>query len=223
MVILLVIPSAGSFAGMIKYKEYIWDSSVNYVTNGSLDWLRWDQSLNLSIHQIETDPNFSSWRVASNDDIATLLNDFFNFFEWYSNESISQEYKGKFSEDDTPFVNFLDLFGHSWDSFDGCYLCVQLDHWRSTSIFFGNDLNNDQYYNFLTIRDKSAIYNYVTGQRYFNGSFISVSADDYYFTRTHPNAAIALVRNTQTVPEPNSLLLFILTVFFGVYYSRSLN
>jgi hypothetical protein len=196
-------------ASIIEHQNYTFNNSSNYVTDGSYDWLRWDQTLNLSIYEVQTNLYYSGWRVASNLEMLILLNDFFPALKGTDDESVYYSLTGKYSEDDSAYIKFLDMFGYSSDTQGGCYLCERLDHNRAISIFFGSDDDKDYLYNYASLSDKTALRNTVSGKYFYSGASVGVAADYYSYVRTNPFVGVALIRDVTKVNEPNTFIILV--------------
>ncbi len=207
----LVLSSLSAQAGVIEFNGYSRHSSSAVVTGGGLDWLKWDQTLGLSINDVKADNRFAGWRIASNQEMANLYNAFlFGKSDWYANENESQ-----FSVVYTNAVNqhndkFIQLFGDthfsSCQSFDVTGLCYGMPFpFLISFAFFGSDDNKDSQYNLARVgsayEDRNGVWGAPVDRHY--------SAQLYSWTSGHccawgsssmPNAGVALVRDAQIQP-----------------------
>ena len=68
--------SANAYSATVSYSGYSLDTNTNIITDGDIEWLRWDQTIGMSIDQALSAYSADGWRVASNIEVATLFNSF---------------------------------------------------------------------------------------------------------------------------------------------------
>ena len=157
--------------------------------NGSQEmWLQFDQSSGLTVEDFITGNNNSfladGWALASNSNMANLINNFFDINDFYGDEN------GAYSQFlDTDLVkNFLDIFGET----DNGIIQVALGH----------DLDGDSNYNLFYTSSFGADTTQVTRHIDFIG-----------YNYQNGNDGLALIKNIASeVPEPAIFMLFSLSL-----------
>jgi len=176
-------------AAVVSYHGYTLDTDTNIVTGGGLEWLQWDETLGQSVNSALGNYAGAGWRVATNTEMADLLNafSFGMVFDGIENtkQSLGVEDEGYKA------AEFIELFGET-----------QLSNNKRSQASYGTDLNNNGFINHTYIEQWTSI----------NRLFVADYGDDgpyVYFTADQPraNAGVALVRLTG-VPVPAAVWLF---------------
>lgn len=207
----LCLSSQQSLAAIISYNGYTLDESTNIVTGGGLEWLQWDETKGQTINQALTNYTPAGWRLASNQEMASLFNAFvFNYGgTWNANESIIQHAIGPFVPGDDitsqPHKQLVALFGHTHSPssiFDG-----GIDPFEYTGAFFGSDLNSNLLYKQAIVYDDfiNSIGTPIAADAWIGSDLYSVFSVDN-------RLGVALVRD---VPEPGMLSLFAFGLMAG--------
>ncbi len=220
--------SAITQAALIEYNGYQLSTDTNIVTAKNLEWLQWDETLDLSINEALLAN--AGWSLASNLQMSTLYSSFFSANTWTTEETDHQFYRLDFDADDIAMLNFQRLFGTSLIS-EGIFVSGSgkykneynfSDAKHVISAYYGSDENDDSLYNLASVRDKNK---YTAEQVEGNGRAsgenggMATLSSDYSNIDTHNSyIGVALVRNTQ-VPEPSSYAIFCLG-FIGLLMSR---
>jgi hypothetical protein len=76
----LLVTSMTAQAALIQYGDYKRDSASNIVTGHGLEWLKWDVTKDMSINSALALYEIDGWRLASNDEMASLFRNF-NFIQ----------------------------------------------------------------------------------------------------------------------------------------------
>jgi hypothetical protein len=211
----LVLSSLSVQAGVIEFNGYSRQDGSAVVTGGGLDWLKWDQTLGLSINDVKADNRFAGWRIASNQEMANLYNAFqFGKSDWYANEMESQ-FSAVFTDaTQQPNDMFISLFGDTHfstcQSFDVTGLCYGMPFpFLISFAFFGSDDNKDNQYNLARV---GSVYEDINGQwgapvdRHYSAQLYSWTSGHCcaWGSSSMPNAGVALVRDAQIQP-PNTV------------------
>ncbi|MBA55031.1 MAG: hypothetical protein CMK89_11305 [Pseudomonadales bacterium] len=190
---------------------------------GDMEWLRWDQTLNMSINEALTTYSSEGWRLATNSEMADLLNSFFEVDPFGTLYSYTDTTTGTTSTDPQPFDANENSRQTSWDPAEHPafgdfvetfgmtdYFC---DPWEfygclaNSGAIFGEDLDGDGLYNVANIwyqafDDNSYSQVEMLDDRYSaDESPATIEISDF---RTY-GVGVALVRDTVvSVPEINS-------------------
>jgi hypothetical protein len=91
---------------------------THIVSGGGLEWLQWDQTLGRSVDAVLTDPLFAGWRLANNNEMASLFNAFtLGVTPWDTDPTTEQIQKTAWdSSEASSFNNFLSLFSLTYNS-----------------------------------------------------------------------------------------------------------
>jgi len=176
-------------AALVSYNGYTLDTDTNVVTGGGLEWMQWDETLGQSVNQALANHGGSAWRIATNTEMAALLNAFSFGITFDGIESTSQ---GTSAEEGIKATNFIELFGQTQLGASG----------PRAQAFYGSDLNNNGIVNHLYVQhfassDGFQVFDY--GDTY---PHITFTPDKVQF-----NAGVALVRVVGT-PIPAAVWLF---------------
>lgn len=196
-----------AFASLVTYKGYTLNTDTNIVSDDSLDWLQWDETLGLSIeHSLATN---SGWRLATTGEMSSLFDTFFPVNNWSIDENIASSYQPEFTNNDYLFANFSLLFGSTAQSYDST-TTTYLNHFTVTSALFGDDLDTDGYFQKALAFDSSQYIR--SGETYNVLGLASLSEDEYNIQYNNVATGVALVRDRSltSVPEPSALLLVML-------------
>lgn len=139
-------------AAVVNYQGYTYDASNQYVEGGELQWLRWDETNSMSIYSALEAYEDDGWRLATNNEMATLLNGFFGT-GFSDSEDEEKKYYYSFTEDDTndPINYFYSMFGTTYPQ--TCDFGGSSESCGRTSALYGNDLDIDQFYKLAMIEE----------------------------------------------------------------------
>ena len=205
-------------ASLLTLNDYTLNSETNTVTKGSLQWMQWDETQGLSInHALALN---TGWRLASTTDVASLFSDFFPTASWSTDENVDSSQRLDFAEDDTLFVDFVNLFGHTSQSYDSTTTTFS-DHSFAVKALFGGDLDVDGYFQAASVYDAYQFTH--SGEQHSIGAYANMTGDEYEVTYNNDYTGVALVRDVQTtdVPEPSSIVIILLALLcFGLCKQR---
>lgn len=217
----LLLTSLSAQATLISHFGYERDSASDIVIGGGLEWLKWDVTKGMSINSALSAYASLGWRLASNDEMASLFNSFeFGKTDWHANESISQiQYiPWDSAEELSSHAMFISLFGFtsqlSCSIVNRATMCYSDDEpLLSALAFFGADQNNNGLYNFATVQDDSILV-LADGSIQFNSHMARISSDSQSVSLSSSGLGVALVRNSVpdivAVPTPGSIGLLAL-------------
>jgi hypothetical protein len=214
---LLIIPFSTK-AALISYQNYTLDEDTNIIIGGGMEWLRWDLTKGMSINEAIAEFNGvnygTGWRLASNQNIASLFNTF-KFganFVWDADENTTQVF---FTPDDgienlnsDAELQFLRLFGSRTPEFPDDYIPENIE--KYIWALFGSDLDGDGLYNELTVQDDRQLKN---SDPFGNSVLLrsDVRSSNYKVNNgLYTDLAVALVRVPINVPEPSTAAIFAL-------------
>ncbi|MCF2946630.1 hypothetical protein L0668_00795 [Paraglaciecola aquimarina] len=95
--LILVCASQVSVASFITHNGYTLDTDTNIVSDGTLEWLQWDETLGQ--FAASAIGSFAGWRLASSRDMISLFSDF--GFDWNLSTPVIE----------SNVINFVSLFG----------------------------------------------------------------------------------------------------------------
>ncbi len=209
------------------------------VVLGGIEWMRWDLTLGLSPRQALDGYSPYGWRIASENEMSNMLNDYlytnyihsfphymyrrngsYAAFTGFSSDESAQEHIWDHSSGGAAH-SLMSIFGVTdfnyyaggvscLEYFDGCITLA--------SALYGSDGNSDN-----LIKRAELSYTYFDENSYED---ISLSADNYSinngmlpdFGYALTGTGVALVRNVSPVPIPASLPMFGLVMgIYGVY------
>ena len=158
------------------------------------------------------------WRVASNADMAALFNDFFTTITWDADENttLSSSPFTSYGDGIDQSYEFGTLFGWTeWDSsvrpYDGVDFTAQYDATlNSTFATFGNDPDNDVWYNLAHVKSESTFSRPYSAQVITTSEWAQMYDDILPFNfSTSYNFGVALIRDLSATPvsEPSTLAL----------------
>lgn len=219
--------SASQFANasLINVNGYSLNTETNIVSDGTLEWLQWDETKGLSI-EAALDKH-TGWGLATNNQMANLFNNFFTGMTWESIETgMDYEFHRENSFDDVAIYNsFLDLFGYrliSTDEDNAEYTQIYENSRRGISSYYGSDEDGDGFYKAASVRDWSYSTKYLKDtdeMRYvYTPANATLHQDRYSPTDNYETFGVALVRTTSVtdsteVSEPTTALIFALGIF----------
>ena len=208
---------------------YVLDETTNIVTDeaSGLEWLKWTETSNLSINAALSTYKDDGWRMASNADMALLLNDFLApivQIELAENETVRQVYTGVYGDGVDPVVELGRLFG--WTEYEQSISVtsgdvIALGNYSTSIVKFGESAADA-----ATLFNSLSIISEFTFER--NGDQVGrperaiLDFDEYSgLTNGNGRIGVALVRDVgaSTVPEPSSVALLVLGLF-GLSYVR---
>jgi hypothetical protein len=203
-------------ADLISHSGYTLDTDTNVITDGNLEWLRWDITTGMSINQALSVYSTDGWRLASNTVMANLFNSFsFNSIVFDTDETTSQ-YGGTPADNTTensPANQFIELFGYTSyssgtvnDCCGGTYYYDPNDPATQANALFGEDANTNGLFNNGWVRDDFTLDGRTEpGWVGLGGEYAYLTAD--YISST---TGVALVRGEtiSAVPIPAAAWLF---------------
>ena len=226
----LVLSSFTSHATLISHNGYTLDETTNIVSDGNLEWLRWDQTLNVSINNALEDAATGTiaslygigWRIATNLEMSSLLNHFnVTNLTFDADENTNQQTS---NINEANILAFGDLFGRTYSHYAGNPGSTMPLGDSYLAAYFGSDADNDGRVNYVELLND---YTFRTGS-YVNQGRVRMTKDDsspnFYVSHrgvalvrdgNFQNTSFALSSNqpsTLSVPEPTSLVLFILSL-----------
>lgn len=192
-------------ATLISHNGYTLDTDTNIVSDGTLEWLRWDQTIGRSVNQAVAEFGGDGWGVASNVQMAQLFNAFFvtsNGIPWDADENTHQETSYSYSDGQVESSLFMELFGITGIK-DICLSCNG-DSRNETYALFGHDLDADLLHSRAYVFDSYKVGSTTRPQ------WIGLPLD--FVTNANPAVGVALVRNANldasaNIPEPASIAL----------------
>lgn len=222
----LIVTSMTAQAGLIKHFEYKRHIDSNIVKGGGLEWLKWDQTIGLSINDALAMYSSQGWRLASNVEMASLFNAFvFGKNNWSSDESAWQakETEGRAEDGVSPHYKFSELFGVTYpDRCEPKYdWCNENDRFSQSVAMFGADDNNNNRYNVAFVQDDYFLH--------FNGiitsrQFAAFDRDYVMKSTKYGNVGVAIVRPVSSpptaVPLPGPISLLALGLVTLVFRRR---
>ena len=134
---LLLLISFNGNSAIIESRGYSLDTSTNIVTGDGLEWLNWNETIELSVANVYESSQFNGWRLATSYEMRNLLNTFFGPVD--TNSSVRQrvdgDYGSEFGEE------FFSLFTGYMDNFCGTSRngCLTNPQNRTLTIFGKED------------------------------------------------------------------------------------
>jgi hypothetical protein len=214
-------------AGPITHNGYTLDEGTHIVSGGGLEWLQWDQTLGRSVDDVITDPLFAGWRLANNNEMASLFNAFtLGATPWDTDPTTEQIQETAWdSSEVSSFNNFMSLFSLTYNSTAlGLTTRSVEDPLHATLAWYGDGYpissgsttGLDTRVGKAAVRDDLVIIN--TGTR--DGPKVALAmmnrtnpkdscCDTYISSMAEEFTGVALVR-VSVVPEPSSFAIFLL-------------
>ncbi len=216
----LLVTSMSSQATLISHNGYQRDSASNIVKGGGLEWLKWDLTKGSSINSAIAKYSKDGWVLASNVQMAALLNAFqFGKSDWTSQENIYQSVAGKWdASESTVYNNFVELFGFT--TFNTCAQGEVLschaaeDPRKNAYAIFGSDANKDGMVNIAMVVDDATLYG-MFGNSYLEPS-VMITADIAPYFYSSSNHGVALVRTPQPSVSPVNTSATLSLFVFGL-------
>jgi hypothetical protein len=200
-------------AATYDYAGYSLDIDTNIVTGGGLEWLQWDETQGLTIVQALETYNADGWRLASLNEMASVLNAFDFGVTFVGDKDAGTQYAtGPAATGllDTPgYDAFITIFGPT--ALGG--IRENRDRQRRTSAFVGQDLDDNGYYGWVRVEGD---YQQNNGVDRDAEMFFAPDAIQAASSRTGPpgvgdssisDTGVALVR-ASPVPLPAAAWLF---------------
>jgi hypothetical protein len=219
---LLFVP-AGK-AGLITYNNHTLDTDTKIVSGEALEWLRWDETIGMSIQQASSDllsghingvDYGDGWRIATNEDMAALFQSFFPQIEWDNDETTWQSIGIDYVEGDdvtsSIITQFLALFGYTYT--DELTTGNPIDYRYFSTVLFGEDADNDGNINTAAVLDD--YYRWVQGDIYkpYNGE-IRIRDESHGVEEWGSIYGVAFVRDVVVdVPEVSTFYLMFISMF----------
>jgi hypothetical protein len=214
-------------AGVITAQGYTKAENSDIIQGEGLEWLAWSSTRGMSISQALTKYQQDGWQLASNQQMAALMNKFqFGKQDWSDAEVLRQDKSVAWdASESSPHLSFVSLFGRtvispSCSELGRQSLCY-LDNDRSnaSNAFFGSDQNKNGKYNSVYIADDTSNYGFNGLVRTSHQAFIGY--DIHPDTQFDINVGVALVRTTNTVPAPAPLgLIGLMLIALGLKRRR---
>ena len=196
--------SFAATAGIIEYNGYSRDSANEYVSDGTLDWMAWDQTMGLTVSAALTAN--SGWRLASQSEMSSLYSSF-SFggqTDWLLGSSVSTEWQAGY---DQGYEHFVDMFGAT---FFNTASTSYGDPSKSSAAIFGSISDGD--YGVASVGTDSKFWYARRGYEVVWGAGANVNdcASCDLNTYTNGSQGIALVRNSSVaqVSEPSTIAVF---------------
>lgn len=226
---LILLASSSLHASIVSYKGLELDPVNNTVSDGSIEWLQWNQTIGMSVSDYRNNiGGFKSqgWKLASRGMVADLFNraDFLadNIRDtsasatfWNDNENQVQLHLDLFAEPgftptSNPEVAFISLFGDTGTGYLDS-LVLQSDPYQVTAAIFGADEDADNFFNYASVIDSYEFKPEIGG---FTGGEVRLHLDSVFlddsFSDTFNNYGLALFRPIN-VSAPNAIgLMFIM-------------
>jgi len=204
--------SNSTYASLIEINGYGLDTDTNIVTMGNTEWLKWDQTVDLTVEQA-LEANVG-WSLASHMQIEVLLNDMVGSEYFKLGEDTDESYGLDYGQDDSPMLNIIQLFGYNSESrtrYGNDWKEEYTDPYKYVGALFGSDKDMDDL-NLVALHDEAAytITGSYNASRTFGGS-ITKTSDRIARDSSYHVWGVALVRTT-SVPEPSTLAIFALGV-----------
>ncbi|RLU00955.1 hypothetical protein [Ketobacter sp.] len=186
------------------------------VSFGDLEWLRWDQTLSMSINEALTTFESEGWRLATNEEMADLLNSYFPLTdETFVYGAPSSDPSKVFDANENETYQSWDPATHpGYGRFESDFgltdfACDPYEYYgceAHAAALFGGDADGDNQYNIANVyytyySDNSYSTVETTRDRYSADYAPDGLADSEFFTYA---TGVALVRNSAVkVPEIN--------------------
>lgn len=178
--------SCVTHAGVVStYNDFTYDSDNNYVSGAGAQWLRWDETLNMSIADVQANTQLQAqgWRVADRDSVLNL------FKSWFGKTRLFKFFP---TADELAAQNtFQQFFGRTSERYDS---------------FFGNWIYSSQTM-FLNERGAASM-----AEVWIDGDFINFEIDsafDQPVSYQSNSLGILLMRNATAVSSPAPFLLIL--------------
>jgi len=219
--VMILTTSFSASASLIEYNDYTLNEITNVVSSNDLEWLQWDETLGLSID--EALAVNQGWRLATRTEMNSLFNDMLSTSLFTGTSNVIDRHTWGF--DDTNYLLFLEMIGSVNTAFNSSceddfeiscrYSILSFD---SIKVLFDSELDNYtglgylrqayQQDNFECIVDQGCeLLSTDTNGAYGYLQYASISPNTY-----EPNGGVALVRAIYDVPEPSTLVIFMLGV-----------
>ncbi len=205
----LLAASVGSYAGVLSHSGYVRDSGSNIVKGGGLEWLTWDTTKGMSVSTALQHYASEGWAVASNQQMATLLNAFdFGKTDWRADGQNWQTVYTPWTQTETSHHNaFLDLFGRTFQTTNICtsihvdFCFYANDSQIYSYAFFGIGISDSNKFNLAHVTDD---FSYVGGNGALQRGDYSalLYADSGLSTVQYDHVGVALVRPFKADPTP---------------------
>jgi len=218
-------------AGPITHNGYTLDEGTHIVSGGGLEWLQWDQTIGRSVNAVITDPLYAGWRLANNNEMASLFNAFtLGATHWDTDPTTEQIQKTAWdSSEESIFNNFMSLFSITYDGSNRVDITYAVDDpAHKTSAFYSEgDLTSQSYttggyirVGIAGVRDDRTVIattnrRATIGQKDAEASMYRTEPtpndfqDALFSLNSQPSVGVALVR-VSVVPEPSSFAIFLL-------------
>lgn len=203
---------------------YSLNNTSNIVTdsNRNLEWLQWDMTTGMSIEEGLAIYSQDGWELASNTQMAHLMNDAnLNSSEtgvsFDSNESTGQKISSE-HVNTVSSAEFIYMFGDTFTS-AGYSCCGESDAVEFSRAVFGDENSND-WFNTATVIGSYQSFDGTSSNGYAE---MKAESSNYTSTNSHSTYGLALVRSASVspVPVPASLpMLGLALLGFGLFRSR---
>ena len=192
--------SLSANATLISHYGYTLDTNTDIVSDGQLEWLRWDVTRDSydTVNNVLAQYAPEGWRLASNTEMVQLIEDF-DFqtgFTAIENVTLDTGLRPMNSVSELPYLSFFELFGIT--NFDAC----PYDGCDGSQAVYGSDEDNDNKVKFASI--------HIHDVEYYDFGDVVLSSDwqslDSEYHSSDSESGIALVRTV--VPVPAAAWLF---------------
>lgn len=228
IVVLLLICSQFTHAGIISYNGYTLNEATNIVTNDAtgLEWLQWDvtagMSLNDALTNVARHYDGGSWRMATNSEVlnmsSTLLPSLSNWERQSVSDSLSSARFQRTSRSTSEFPNnwhfeseidsFIELFGVT-SNLGGPFINFAPNQMSLDDVLVSSALSHA---GVLSVFDNGTS----QGNSLFDGALLTTRISGGFrlsFGQSYRNSGIALVRSIPTeVSAPSTALLLFLSL-----------
>ncbi len=187
-------------ATTIQFGDYEYTTGENVFRGGGVEWLRWDQTVELSVNDALTSYSSQGWRLATNVEMADLFNSFniapANFFGSDEVESYLQILP--LVDAATIYDDIIAFLGTSFYENGGDSGVGELARSFSSAIY-GQDSNGNGFFNGAIIQSDMTY----QGTSYDNAALLF--EDTFYMPdEVYEGVSVALVRE---VSEPESIAI----------------
>lgn len=144
--------SVSANAAIVTYNGYSLDTTTNIVSGGGLQWLQWNETAVQSINMALTTYSGDGWRLASNSEMAAMLNSFVFPITFDTDENTQQNAgEPNNSTEAGSYLQVIELFGDT--CMGGCANFNPADPFQTTRAYYGEDGDGDGLFNWVGVLD----------------------------------------------------------------------